>query len=901
MVTDTIRAKYLQFFAKLEHEVVPSSPLVPSKYDPTLLFTNAGMNQFKDVFLGKQERSYTRACSSQKCLRVSGKHNDLEQVGFTARHHTFFEMLGNFSFGDYFKKEAIAWAWELVTSKDWFGIAPALLYVTVLKDDGLGLVDEEARSFWLETGIREGRIHYFDRKDNFWQMGDTGPCGPCSEIHIDRREQLGDKLAKPAGKICDDCAFANGTYRKCRYLETECERYSELWNLVFPQYNMQPDGSLQDLDKPGVDTGAGLERFAAVLQGVASNYDTDLFIPIIRKTQEIVGHSPDERELVPSFRVVADHARALAFAIADGVTFSNEGRGYVLRRILRRALRHGRQKLGYPEPFLHLLMATVVDIMGNTYPELKERHEYIEKLVRSEEESFSTTLDRGIVLFEHIVKENKKAGITDIGGDQAFRLYDTYGFPLDMTIVMAREAGLGVVEKEFDVMMDKHRERSRVLTKFQVEQSALAQANLQPTEFVGYSATRTEAKVLYCDESRIVLDATPFYAEAGGQVGDTGIITGANFEFQVEDTRRFDEVIVHSGRFTSGGLPKRGEPVTAQIDEERREAIARNHTATHLLQWALREVLGKHVKQSGSHVGPERLRFDFTHFEAMTKDQIREVHLLVNEHILGDKPVGFCELGYAEALKDGATAIFEEKYGDRVRMVEVGDYSKELCGGTHTRRTGEIGLFYILSETSIKAGVRRIEALTGFAAFEHLNLLADEFGDLRQMLRVGDSGEVVRRVADLLAKERELDKTREKQNRKAATKTANTLASKLKTEGGLRYAFELFDNIGRKELSTMADSFRAMDTPVAICLVSKKGDAVSAVVGASAEAVKNFNFDSGSFAREAGKLLGGSGGGRSDFGQAGGNDTSAVQSVEEAFTQTVMRCAGSRRHKSGDM
>jgi alanyl-tRNA synthetase len=925
MDTNTIRSKYLEFFKGLGHEVVPSSPLVPPKYDPTLLFTNAGMNQFKDVFLGKEKRSCTRACSSQKCLRVSGKHNDLEQVGFTARHHTFFEMLGNFSFGDYFKKDAIAWAWELVTSKDWYNINPDWLYATVLKDDSLGLTDDEAKKYWLEAGVPEDRIHYFGRKDNFWQMGDTGPCGPCSEIHIDRRGQLGEKLAKPAGKDCKKCSFGSKIFRKCKHLETSCERYAELWNLVFPQYNMQPDGTLKDLEKPGVDTGAGLERFAAVLQGVTSNYETDLFVPIIQKVQEIVGHTTEESELVPSFRVVADHARALAFAIADGVTFSNEGRGYVLRRILRRALRHGRQKLGYPEPFLYLLVPVVIDIMGATYPGLLEGRDYIEKLIKAEEEAFSVTLDRGLVAFEKIVAENRREGLPWISGDDAFKLYVTYGFPIDMTILMAREAGMTyerwIIEEPDDHMeeqrgrvrrddfeitdemiaelresyeqrMQKHRERSRVLSKFEVKQSELAHAKLPPTEFVGYSTTRTEAKVLYFDDRKIVLDTTPFYAEAGGQAGDAGIITGANFEFGVHTTRKIGDIAVHVGDFNSNNRPKKGEPVTAQVNDEERQAIMRNHTATHLLQWALREVLGKHVKQSGSHVGPERLRFDFTHFEAVTDEQIEQVELLVNRRIMEDTPVGFCELGYSEALESGAIAIFEEKYGDKVRMVEVGDYSKELCGGTHVERTGEVKVFHILSEGSIKAGVRRIEAKTGKAAIDYLSTMTGDFNEILHLLKAGDKNEAIEKIKKLLDIERKYHKEVAQKSQKDAVKTADVLALKMKQEGELKHLYGLFKGKSRKELSSMADRFRGMTEPVAVCLISQQKGTLNVVVGASKAAVSEFKFDAGSFASEAGKLLGGSGGGRADFAQAGGKEPAAVEDVERAFAETVKRCAG---------
>ncbi len=893
MLSKEIRDKYLRFFQQLGHEVVPSSPLVPSKYDSTLLFSNAGMNQFKDVFVGKEKRGYSRACSSQKCLRVSGKHNDLENVGFTARHHTFFEMLGNFSFGDYFKKEACAWAWELVTSKKHYGIDRDLLYITVLDDKGLGLTDTRAKESWLMLGIPEDRIKFFGRKDNFWQMGDTGPCGPCSEIHIDRRKQLGEQLAKPLGKTCDKCKFGDDTFRKCQGLKEHelCERYVELWNLVFPQYDMQQDGSLEPLEKPGVDTGAGLERFAAVLQNVSTNYETDLFMPIIEKAQEIVGRSATEKDLATSFRVVADHIRALTFAIADGVTFERGGRGSVIRSILRRALRHGRQKLEYPEPFLHQLVGTVVDTMGATYPELVERREYIEKVIKGEEEAFSATLDLGLLVYGGMLTKTKQHGENLFNAKYAFNLHETYGFPFDMTKVMLLEEGLEVDEDGFNRLMERHRQVSRAIGKFEVTQSALAELNLPPTEFVGYSATRTEVEVLYFDEDKIVLDKTPFYAEAGGQVGDTGEIAGANFEFKVTDTRKSDQVSIHLGNFVGEGRPRVGEPANAQVDSERRENIMRNHTATHLLQWALRKVLGNHVKQSGSYVGPDRLRFDFTHFEALTLEEIQQVELLVNTEVMRDVPVSFCEMGYQKALEAGAMAIFEEKYGDKVRMVEVAEYSKELCGGTHTARTGQIGVFHILSEGSIKAGVRRIEAVTGF---EELRRLQKEhiFCDWILTTLSPTLDEAEKRIKDLLKTEKMYYKQMEKESRKEAAKTAQTLTKALSEENGLKYLYQYLKGRNRKELSAMVDRFRAMEEPVAVCLTSEENGRLSMVAGASAAAVKEFSFDSGAFAKEAGKLLGGSGGGRADFAQAGGKNLDALKEVEKAFVKKIKDLSG---------
>ncbi len=711
MRSQEIRSSFLQYFADHGHKIVPSSPLIPHD-DPTLLFTNAGMNQFKKVFLGLEKRDYKTAASSQKCIRAGGKHNDLENVGFTARHHTFFEMLGNFSFGDYFKEEAIAYAWEYVTRI--LRLDPSHLYATVFTED------DEAEKLWRKIAPQLGdRVLRFGEKDNYWSMGETGPCGPCSEIHYDR----GDKYP---GEL-------NG----------EGDRFMEIWNLVFMQFDRDESGNLTPLPRPSVDTGAGLERFAMILQNAESNYGTDLFSGLIRKVEEISGveYSEDQRGI--SHKVIADHIRALSFAIADGGIISNEGRGYVLRRILRRAARHGRL-LGLHEPFLYEIIGPLTEIMGDHFPEVNSKREHIELVVKSEEEQFGRTLDTGLEIFEDIVKEVESSGAKVIPGSDVFRLYDTYGFPVDLTEVMARERGLHVDMKGFEEELERQRERSKAADGFAWVDNGETLRSLDERHsiFTGYDTEIEQTIILADNENAIILEKTPFYAEAGGQVEDKGEIYSDKLRFIVKNIRKIGDDINHFGEYVRLAEDLKpgecfNETVTAEIDRTRRADIKRNHTATHLLHKALRMILGDHVHQSGSLVDPDRLRFDFTHFRAMTPEEIDKVEDKVIEKIKDDLPVKWSEKSFHEAKKMGAMALFGEKYGDTVRVVETGDFTVELCGGTHVDHTAEIGDFLITQETAIAAGMRRIEAVTGRGAKDFFAEQSVIISDIESLIEKG--------------------------------------------------------------------------------------------------------------------------------------------------------------------
>ncbi|RKX20040.1 MAG: alanine--tRNA ligase, partial [Candidatus Zixiibacteriota bacterium] len=683
-----IRQAFLDYFEGNDHRIIPSSPVVPAD-DPTLLFTNAGMVQFKNIFLGLEKTDYKRAASSQKCIRAGGKHNDLDNVGFTARHQTFFEMLGNFSFGDYFKEEAIYFAWEFLTKT--LGLNPKHLYATVYTDD------DEADKLWRRVAPELGdRVLRFGEKDNFWAMGDTGPCGPCSEVHYDRGEHIQGEL--------------NG----------EGDRFMEIWNLVFMQYNRDEGGNITPLPKPSVDTGAGLERFCMIMQNADSNYGTDLFTPLIDKVCKLSEKPYDPGPAGIPHRVIADHIRALSFAIADNAVISNEGRGYVLRRILRRAARYGHQ-LGLTEPFLYKIVQTLVENMGNVYPELKAQRGHIELVIKTEEEQFDRTLDIGIARFEDIILKVNASGGKVIPGEDVFKLYDTYGFPADLTEIMAHEKGLSIDWDGFNKELEKQRQRSK---KTSVVGRILFEGALGmlPKSLFDYNNEKINTKIKYYgkfnDQEYLVLEETPFYAESGGQVGDTGIIESENLRFIVDNTQKDRESILHYGRFEypekSFSLEHIFEKlVTAKIDSARRADIQRNHTATHLLHKALKLVLGEHVNQSGSLVAPDHLRFDFSHFKAMTPDEIDEVEKIVNEKIKEDLPISWRYYKFEEAKKMGAVALFGEKYGDTVRVVKTGDFTMELCGGTHVTHTADIGQFFIKSESAIAAGMRRIEAITG--------------------------------------------------------------------------------------------------------------------------------------------------------------------------------------------
>jgi alanyl-tRNA synthetase len=865
LFSEMIRRSFLEFFRQRGHTVIFSSSLIAAG-DPTLLFTNAGMNQFKGVFLGTEEREYTRAASSQKCLRVSGKHNDLEAVGMTNRHHTFFEMLGNFSFGDYFKIGAIEYAWEYVTGI--LDIPAKRLWATVYREDA------EAEKIWLERiGIDRRRLWRGGKEDNYWAMGETGPCGPCSEIHYDWGENHICESGCPDPQNC------------AKFSSQDCPRFIELWNLVFMQFDRDQKGELHPLPKPSVDTGAGLERIAAVMQGVYSNFDTDLFKPIISRAEEVLKVKYSNSDLKPSFCVIADHIRALVFAIADGVVFSNEGRGYVLRRILRRALRHGHQKLKYPEPFIHKLVEQVVRVMGKAYPELREREDYIKKVIAQEEETFCVTVDRGLLLFEEILARARAQGALQIPGKDAFELYSTYGFPIDMTEVMARESGLSVDMSSFEAEMRSHREKSRKMSKF-----ALAQEKSDATaetKFLGYEKLQIDTSVVNADQEKIVLEKTPFYAEAGGQVGDTGKIEGKDFEFTVRAVRRSGTTIFHFGEYSRGKRPEKGQSVTAQVNVAARTATARNHTATHLLQAALREVLGQHIRQSGSYVGPDKLRFDFTHYEPLLEEQIQRVEGLVNEKVLENLPVKAAEKSFREAKEEGAIAIFEEKYGERVRVIDVAGFSKELCGGIHVSHTGEIGLFKIISEGSVQAGIRRIEALTGLGSFQYVTRVSQTLSEIARTLQV-EEGWLLTRARELLEKEKELSQIREAQQAKQEGTMIDEVVAELWKEANkkpeglrlLRYALADVSeiNVARGAWDRMREKFA--QTAVFFELPGK--DSAQIVIAFSKDLTKK-GFDAGKLAKELGSIIGGSGGGRRELGQAGGNKPSELPRAWKRF------------------
>ena len=730
MKSDQIREKYLQFFKDRGHKIYPSSSLIP-RDDPTLLFANAGMNQFKDIILGKKAAEHKRVASSQKCIRVSGKHNDLEEVGKDTFHHTFFEMLGNWSFGDYFKKEAIIWSWEFLTEV--CGLPKEKLWVTVFRED-----DESERLWYEYTDIKKGRVLRFDEKDNFWEMGEVGPCGPCSEIHYDKGEKY--KCDRP------DCG-----------VNCPCGRYVEIWNLVFMQFNRDEKGNLSDLPAKVVDTGMGLDRLTAIIQHVDSNYDTDLFVPIIKQIEKISTLSYNTSDHQESFRVIADHVRALSFAIADGAIPSNEGQGYVMRRILRRAARHGRL-LGLHKPFIYQLSSVVVDIFGKVYPELTAKSEHVALVIKSEEERFGETLDSGLELFKEVAEKVSRKGRMIIPGEDVFKLYDTYGFPLDLTQVMAEEKGLSIDLSGFEKLLEEQRERSRAASSA-LPQDVQLELGTHKSKFIGYEKVEEEAQVVASpNENMLILDHTPFYAESGGQIGDSGIIYTDKFEFQVEDTRKEGDAIIHLGKITKGKIENiLGKKVFARVDTSRRNSIKRNHTATHLLHKALRETLGEHVHQAGSMVAPERLRFDFTHFKAMDEAEVEKVALLVNQRIWENRSVRSVQVAIEDAKKMGAMALFGEKYGDVVRMVDVEGYSRELCGGTHVDATGEIGLFKILSETGIAAGMRRIEAVTGEYAYQLVNRQKEILENLSFLLKTPEES-LPERVENLLKTNKQLEK-----------------------------------------------------------------------------------------------------------------------------------------------
>lgn len=847
-----IRQCFLDYFARNGHRVVASSPLVPGN-DPTLLFTNSGMVQFKDVFLGREARPYRRAVTSQRCLRAGGKHNDLENVGYTARHHTFFEMLGNFSFGDYFKREAIRYAWDFLTVE--LGLPAEKLWVTVFRDD------DEAADIWLEEiQVSPERFSRMGEKDNFWAMGDTGPCGPCSEVFYDHGPEV---AGGPPGSA-----------------EEDGDRYIEIWNLVFMQFERGEDGSLTPLPRPSVDTGAGLERLAAVLQKVHSNYGIDLFRELLAAIAKLTG--VDDREDA-SMRVIADHIRSCAFLVADGVLPANEGRGYVLRRIIRRAIRHG-HRLGVKELFFHRLVAPLGEIMGGAYPELIEQGPRIAAALEEEERQFARTLDNGMAMLEKAIA-GLKGGV--IPGDTVFRLYDTYGFPADLTADIARERGLGIDAGGFEAAMDAQREQARAASHFSVSDLIDIDPG-QATEFIGYDELSGAATLIgifdaenrrpldeLADgrEARLLLDASPFYGESGGQVGDTGVLENKGMRFAVSDTQKQGEAVVHIGRLERGSL-RTGERLTARVAAEARGAITLNHSATHLMNAALRNVLGGHVSQRGSLVDQNRLRFDFSHPAPVAPEQIREIEQQVNREILRNSEVSREVMPIDEARNRGAVAMFGEKYGEEVRVVSMGgEYSVEFCGGCHVNRTGDIGLFRITAESGISAGVRRIEAVTGFGA---LDLVRREEQTLRELCGLVKSSpeEIVERVGQLSKSNRELEKQIEQLKARLATGAGGDLADQAREIAGVKVLAAQVDGLDPKALREAVDKLKNRLGQCVVVLASAGGGKVSLVAGVSKQltgAVK-----AGDLANRVAGQLGGKGGGRADMAMAGGRDVDAL-------------------------
>ncbi|HAK2158684.1 TPA: alanine--tRNA ligase [Salmonella enterica] len=856
--TAEIRQAFLDFFHSKGHQVVASSSLVPNN-DPTLLFTNAGMNQFKDVFLGLDKRNYSRATTSQRCVRAGGKHNDLENVGYTARHHTFFEMLGNFSFGDYFKHDAIQFAWELLTGENWFALPKERLWVTVYE------TDDEAYEIWeKEVGIpRERIIRIGDNKgapyasDNFWQMGDTGPCGPCTEIFYDHGDHI---WGGPPGSP-----------------EEDGDRYIEIWNIVFMQFNRQADGTMEPLPKPSVDTGMGLERIAAVLQHVNSNYDIDLFRTLIEAVAKVTGATDLGNK---SLRVIADHIRSCAFLVADGVLPSNENRGYVLRRIIRRAVRHGNM-LGAKETFFYKLVGPLIEVMGSAGEELKRQQAQVEQVLKTEEEQFARTLERGLALLD---EELAKLQGDTLDGETAFRLYDTYGFPVDLTADVCRERNIKVDEAGFEAAMEEQRRRAREASGFGADYNAMIRVD-SASEFKGYDHLELNGKVtaLFVDgkaveainagqEAVVVLDQTPFYAESGGQVGDKGELKGAGFTFAVDDTQKYGQAIGHLGKLSAGAL-KVGDAVQADVDEARRARIRLNHSATHLMHAALRQVLGTHVAQKGSLVSDKVLRFDFSHNEAMKASEIRQVEDLVNAQIRRNLPIETNIMDLDAAKAKGAMALFGEKYDERVRVLSMGDFSTELCGGTHASRTGDIGLFRIISESGTAAGIRRIEAVTGEGAMATVHAQSDRLNDIAHLLK-GDSQNLGDKVRAVLERTRQLEKELQQLKDQAAAQESANLSSKAVDLNGVKLLVSELAGIEPKMLRTMVDDLKNQLGSTVIVLATVVEGKVSLIAGVSKDVTDRVK--AGELIGMVAQQVGGKGGGRPDMAQAGGTDAAAL-------------------------
>ena len=849
MTSKELRQAFLEFFAENGHEIVTSSPLVPGN-DPTLLFTNAGMVQFKDVFLGEDKRSYQRATSSQRCVRAGGKHNDLENVGYTARHHTFFEMLGNFSFGDYFKREAIRYAWDFLTGT--LGLPEEKLWVTVFNDD------DEAADIWLkEMKVDPDRFTRMGEKDNFWAMGDTGPCGPCSEIFYDHGP---DVAGGPPGSPDEDG-----------------DRYVEIWNLVFMQFDRSADGEMVSLPKPSVDTGMGLERIAAVMQGVHSNYEIDLFANLIKAAAKILGVENDGNA---SLNVIADHIRACSFLIVDGVLPGNEGRGYVLRRIIRRAVRHGK-KLGNDELFFHRLVAPLVAEMGEAYPELAEAQAHVEKVLEKEERRFAETLHQGMEILEDAIAEIDG---NELPGGLVFKLYDTYGFPIDLTADIARERGLAVDEAGFEVAMEQQRDRARAASKFGAADGGKLRTGLA-SGFSGYEGTDAESKVVALfvngeavdaldpgDEGAVILDSTPFYAESGGQIGDSGILAAEGQLFRVDDTQKSGDAHVHYGAVEAGTL-RTGDVVEAIVDAERREAIVLNHSATHLMHAALRSVLGEHVTQKGSLVAPDRLRFDFSHYEPVTREELDAIEKLVNDEIRSNRAADIRHMSYDDAIDAGAMALFGEKYGDEVRVLRFGDFSVELCGGTHVKRTGDIGVFRITSESGVASGIRRIEAVTGRGALEWIDGRERLLGEVARLLR-SQPDQVAGKVEQLVKRTRDLEKELASAKQALVSGQAVDHAESVREIAGIKVLSTRMDGADAKTLRDAVDRFKDKLGSAIVVVGSVEGDKVRLAAGVTKN--NTDRIKAGDLIKPVAEAVGGRGGGRPDFAQAGGSDAAAL-------------------------
>lgn len=858
MTSREIRQQFLDFFEKKGHKLVPGAPVIPFE-DPTLLFTNAGMNQFKDVFLGTGSRPYSRAADTQKCIRVSGKHNDLEEVGHDTYHHTFFEMLGNWSFGDYYKEEAIRWAWELLTEV--WKLPKERLWATVYKSD------DEAMELWKKvTDINPNHILKFGDKDNFWEMGETGPCGPCSEIHINLTDDL------------ENASLVNAGTPEC----------IEIWNLVFIQYNRQVDGSLMELASRHVDTGMGFERLCAVIQGKSSNYDTDVFVPLIEAAAKLGGVQYDLEHQIP-LRVIADHIRTLSFAIADGALPGNDGRGYVLRRILRRAVRYGR-KINLHEPFLYKLVDILVESMGDVFPEIKQKQDYVKKIIRAEEESFMRTLGHGIELFEGIVQSMKKDGSTVVSGEEAFKLYDTYGFPLDLTGVMAREAGYSVDEDGFNTLMQEQKKRAREATKeklatlnIQVTSSADFQLiNNTATEFLGYQSLSADAQIIGHKKDTltdlIILDKTPFYVEAGGQVDDTGFITIGDTTLEVIDVTKIEDKTIHVVKNEDDFAFSTGVDARITVDVPRRWDIMRNHSATHFLHAVLRKIVGTHVQQAGSYVGPDHLRFDFSHFAKLSEAELHDVEQMLNEELRKNHQLyHHLAIPFEQAKKMGALMFFGDKYGDSVNVVQFGDFSMEFCGGTHVHNSSEIGLLKIVSENSIASGVRRIEAVTGKGVEKYLN---------QQIAKVKAAES---RYADLLEEKKKLEKDIAELNFKEKLAGLERIASQPTTLGNIFLYKGKVQAADTEEIKKFGDELRNKMKPGVGLLVSEIDGKVGLVCVVTDDLIKEKKLSAGKIVGDVAKILGGGGGGKQHLATAGAKDIAKIDEALRTVDEIVAK------------